>query len=177
LLSEVSVVKKQTFSQIPPLAEVIQQIPTDKGTYALIYRCDALFRTNAGKLGPVFFSIGHWIYIGSAFGPGGLKARLGHHLKPSPHPHWHLDYVKHALTPVEIWLTTDAVKHEHAWAGDLSRLRGATCPIAGFGASDCACRAHLIYLRRRPGFNGFKKRIGTSINGRLTRLPIDVHLF
>ena len=152
-------IKKQTLNQKPLMADMIQRIPPDHGTYALIYRCDAPFQAKVGKLGPVSFSTGYWIYIGSAFGPGGLKSRLGHHLKPSPRPHWHLDYVKHALRPVEIWLTTNPTIQEHTWANDLSQLRGATCPITGFGASDCTCRAHLIHLHRRPGFTGFKKRM------------------
>lgn len=154
--------------------DMTQRIPPDHGTYALIYRCDVPFQAVAGKLGPVSFAAGHWIYIGSAFGPGGLKSRLTHHLKPAVRPHWHLDYVKHALIPIEIWLTTDPLKQEHAWASDLWHLKGASCPIAGFGASDCTCRAHLIHLRRQPGFNGFSKRIRKTTQGDLMRIPIMV---
>lgn len=164
--------KKQTDPKRPQLADTIQKIPSGHGTYALVYRCDTPFAAVAGKLGPVSFATGHWVYVGSAFGPGGLKARLNHHLIPSLRPHWHLDYVKHALTPLEIWLTTDSDKHEHAWASDLWHLKGASCPIAGFGASDCACRAHLIHLRRQPSFVGLKRRIGITIQGVLVRIPI-----
>ena len=159
-------VTKKTSPKRTRITAAIREIPPDPGTYALVYRCDAPFWTGVGKLGQVFLCAGHWIYIGSAFGPGGLKSRLGHHLKPSAHPHWHLDYVKHALEPVEIWFTTAIDKREHIWAKDLSHLRGAGCPIDGFGASDCACRAHLIHLRRRPGFTAFKRRTGD----RLTRI-------
>ena len=166
--------KKQTDHKGPQLADTIQKIPSDHGTYALIYRCDTPFEAVAGKLGPVSFTTGHWVYVGSAFGPGGLKARLNHHLTPSLRPHWHLDYVKHALTPLEIWLTTDRVKHEHAWASDLGHLKGASCPIAGFGASDCTCRTHLIHLRRQPGFAGWKRRIGSTIQGVVIRIPMIV---
>ena len=154
--------------------DMIQKIPPDHGTYALIFRCEAPFQVTVGKLGPVAFTTGHWIYIGSAFGPGGLKSRLKHHLTPSPRPHWHLDYVKHLLIPVEAWFTTDAVKQEHAWATDLSRLKGAHCPVDGFGASDCACLSHLIHLRRRPGFRGFNKRIRHRFQGNPVCVPITI---
>ena len=154
------------------VADMIQRIPRARGTYALIYQCDAPFQTVVGRLGPVCLSTGYWIYVGSAFGPGGLKSRLGHHLKPSHRPHWHLDYVKHFLKPVEIWLSTDTIKQEHVWAIDLSCLIGATCPIAGFGASDCSCLSHMIHLRRKPGFSGFQKRIRQTTKGRLMRLPV-----
>ena len=86
------------------------------GTYALVFRSSAPFQAVAGRLGTVFLSSGYWIYVGSAFGAGGLRSRLSHHLKPSHRPHWHLDPIKSALVPVEIWTTTDPVGREHDWA-------------------------------------------------------------
>ena len=131
---------------------------TSNGTYALIFSCSAPFQAVAGKLGPVFISSGYWIYVGSAFGPGGLCSRLSHHLKPSHRPHWHLDYIKSALRPIEIWTTTDPVKREHDWAALFSARNGASRPIAGFGATDCKCRSHLIHMTRPPSFCRFEKR-------------------
>ncbi len=131
---------------------------TKHGTYALVYFCSAPFQAVAGKLGPVFLSSGYWIYVGSAFGPGGLRSRLSHHLKPSRRPHWHLDYVKSTLRPVEIWTTTDPVKREHDWATLFSALKGASRPIAGFGSTDCKCRSHLIHMTRPPGIYRFEKQ-------------------
>jgi Uri superfamily endonuclease len=95
-----------------------------------------------------------------------------HHLKPSTRPHWHLDYIKNALDPVEIWTTTDGRKREHDWAGMLMRLKGASLPIIGFGATDCACRSHLIHLPQRPGFTVFKRRVQAAFvqHGPLFRL-------
>lgn len=147
-------------------------ISNQHGTYALLFRCDARVDVVAGKLGPVSLSTGYWIYTGSAFGPGGLRSRLTHHLKPSRHPHWHIDYIKSGLRLVEIWTTTDTVKREHIWATVFSSLSGASRPIAGFGATDCACRSHLIYLLWRPGFSCAKRLIQALIpaHGPLTRL-------
>jgi len=153
---------------------VIHNLP---GTYALIFHCDAHFRVRVGKLGLAEGSRGFWIYVGSAFGPGGLASRLTHHLKPSQRPHWHLDYLKTALRPVDIWTTTDPVKRECAWAHCFSRLKGSTCPIAGFGASDCACRSHLIHRSRRPGFVRFRRQLlrKNENHGPLFRLnPSDI---
>ena len=115
-----------------------------------------------GKLGAIGIATGYWVYVGSAFGPGGLRARLTHHLKSSVRPHWHLDYIKTALQPIEIWATDDAVKREHDWAGVFSALNGATRPIAGFGASDCSCLSHLIHLPRRPDFSAFSKIMNSA---------------
>lgn len=134
-------------------------VPRERGTYALVYHCLSPFLAQPGRLGTTLFSAGYWVYVGSAFGPGGLRARLGHHMRPSPHPHWHLDYIKDRLRLVAIWATTDVVKREHDWAAQLSMLKWASCPIAGFGATDCDCRSHLIHLRRRPSFDGFRRRV------------------
>ncbi|MCB2146901.1 MAG: GIY-YIG nuclease family protein [Deltaproteobacteria bacterium] len=135
-------------------------IPLSKqqGTYALVFKCGTPFRAVAGRLGPISLTTGYWVYVGSAFGPGGLHSRLAHHLKPSTRPHWHLDYIKHALHPIEIWVTADEVKREHDWAGKISTLKGATRPIEGFGASDCQCLSHLIHLPRRPDYSQFLKQ-------------------
>ncbi len=133
------------------------------GTYALVFNCNRPVRLPVGRLGLVDLPTGYWIYVGSAFGPGGLRSRLIHHLTPSPRPHWHLDHIKKALEPISIWATTDAVKREHAWACLLAGQKGAKRPIVGFGATDCRCRAHLIHRSRRPDFAGFRRRLGREI--------------
>ncbi|WP_372679902.1 DUF123 domain-containing protein [Desulfosarcina sp.] len=147
---------------------------TSHGTYALVFRSPVSFQAVAGKLGLVFLSRGYWIYVGSAFGPGGLHSRLSHHLKPSHRPHWHLDYIKSALRPVEIWTTTDPVKREHDWATLFSGLDGASRPIEGFGAADCKCRSHLIHMARPPGFYRFEKQVRRVIpaHGPLNRFAL-----
>jgi len=147
------------------------------GTYALVYQCTTPFRASVGKLRSMEGRAGYWIYVGSAFGPGGLKARLRHHLKPSPRRHWHLDYIKAALQPLEIWATADSEKREHAWVKIVSGLQGSTCPMVGFGATDCTCRSHLIFRARRPGFSNFRRQIRRQIpgHGPIHRLvPADI---
>jgi Uri superfamily endonuclease len=146
------------------LAAVARRISGQHGTYALVLACRRPVETAVGMLGPVRLTNGYWVYVGSAFGPGGLRARLAHHLKPSVRPHWHLDYIKGALQPIEIWTTTDPVKREHDWVRLISGLKGASRPIAGFGASDCACRTHLIHLRRRPQFRVFTRLVMPRAN-------------
>jgi Uri superfamily endonuclease len=149
------------------------KITSQHGTYALVFQCHQPKAVTVGNLGDVLIASGFWIYVGSAFGPGGLRSRLRHHLKPSPSPHWHMDYIKTVMQPVEIWTTTDTVKREHEWARALASLRGASQPIAGFGATDCDCRAHLIHLCRQPQISGFRSKIRKMIpsQGRLSKWP------
>lgn len=151
------------------------RITSQPGTYALLFRCETPFQAVVGKLGPTQVGAGYWVYVGSAFGPGGLRSRLAHHLKPSTRRHWHLDYIKHALDPIEIWATNDPIRREHRWADVFAGLKGASRPIAGFGASDCSCLSHLIHMPRRPDYAIFKKQIQTekAVNGSLLRYGLD----
>ena len=129
------------------------------GTYALLFQCHRSFQVQVGKLGRIEVGRGYWIYVGSAFGPGGLKSRLARHLKPTIRPHWHVDYIKTRLHPLEIWATSDSIKREHAWVRILSEWGDASLPIAAFGATDCTCQSHLIHRPRRPGFSSFRARL------------------
>ena len=64
---------------------------TRPGTYALVLVSCSHQRVEVGKLGRLAVQSGYYVYVGSAFGPGGLKARIAHHVKISRRPHWHID--------------------------------------------------------------------------------------
>jgi Uri superfamily endonuclease len=117
-----------------------------------------------GKLGRLCLRPGCYVYVGSAFGPGGLKARISHHMKISPKPHWHMDYLRPALTLREIWFTYDCSHREHQWADVLTGSRGGTILFPGFGASDCRCKSHLIFFDSRPSSAWFRRRLHADFN-------------
>jgi Uri superfamily endonuclease len=97
------------------------------------------------------FPAGWYVYVGSALGPGGLAARLCHHLAPMRRPHWHIDHLRTVVGPVvEIWYAVGPERRECDWATRLATRPGATRPIGGFGASDCRCPAHLFHFVERP---------------------------
>jgi Uri superfamily endonuclease len=122
-------------------------------------RCSSDQQVEVGKLGRLQLRLGFYVYVGSAFGPGGLKARIAHHVKISPHPHWHIDYLRSILHLNKVWYTYDSERHEHHWADTLSGLKGATIPLAGFGASDCSCNSHLFALTAQPSIRSFRRRL------------------
>jgi len=134
----------------------------DTGTYALILESKQEFEVTIGKLGRLKGSSGYYVYVGSAFGPGGVKARLKHHRGNASKPHWHIDYLRLKLPFNEVWYTHDHRKRECEWAGLLAGMQGAVIPLPGFGASDCKCMAHLIYFERNPSFRAFRKRLSYS---------------
>lgn len=129
------------------------------GTYALIFSATEKRQIAVGKIGALQLQPGFYIYVGSAFGPGGLKARIAHHSRKPIRPHWHIDYLSPALTLKEIWYTFDPVHREHQWADTIATIRGASVPLAGFGSSDCRCTSHLFFFNRRPAIETFRKKV------------------
>jgi Uri superfamily endonuclease len=120
-------------------------ISASKGTYALILQLPVQSRIAVGRLGAFLFPAGFYIYVGSAFGPGGLRARIAHHMKRATRPHWHIDYLRRVCEVEEIWYV-EGKRLECAWADRLSSAAGLSIPAPGFGCSDCRCRAHLVRL-------------------------------
>jgi len=131
--------------------------PTTPGTYALIFSASRARQLQIGKLGRLLVKPGFYIYVGSAFGPGGLKARLAHHRKPSRRPHWHVDYLTPFVHLIECWHTCGPVRREHQWAEILSTTAGTSTPLSGFGSSDCRCRSHLFYSASKPNLTLFRR--------------------
>lgn len=125
-------------------------MPTEKGTYVLHLSMDTSAEVTIGKLGTFHLAAGWYAYVGSAFGSGGLRGRLGHHLSAVNRPHWHIDYLRQVAMVVEIWYVVSPVRVEHQWAEVLQNLSGANIPVPRFGASDCKCPSHLFYFEAAP---------------------------
>jgi Uri superfamily endonuclease len=54
---------------------------SDPGTYALILQYDSKASTQIGRWRQIDLEPGYYIYIGSAFGPGGVRARVSRHCR------------------------------------------------------------------------------------------------
>lgn len=118
--------------------------PPLPGTYALLVKLpDGLrvkVRGRTHLLAP-----GTYVYVGSALGPGGLRARLVRHFSRSKRLRWHIDQVTCAVTPMLAVYAVSSEKLECALVSELLR-RGFRAPVRGFGSSDCSqgCPAHLL---------------------------------
>lgn len=133
---------------------MLTELPTTLGAYVLQLHLDLPVRQSIGKLGDFFFPAGGYFYVGSAAGPGGLRARLGRHIAGGAHRHWHIDYFRPSSRVIGLLYLTATSKLtrktlneiECGWSRAIARLPGATIPAPGFGASDCpsACPAHLV---------------------------------
>lgn len=121
-------------------------IPALPGSYALHLINPVPRQMKIGRLDEFTFPSGHYLYMGSAHGPGGLKARLRHHARVSSRPHWHLDYLRPFLHVAGGWYATGTERLECEWVSLAAREAGAGFPAKGFGSADCinGCTAHLV---------------------------------
>lgn len=129
------------------------------GTYALLLGVERHARVRIGALGEMNLEPGALVYVGSARGSGGLRARLGHHCRTSTRPHWHLDYLHAETAILGAWISTSPDLLEHRWASAVGAMRGATIPAADFGSSDCSCPAHLFWFARRPSATTLRRAL------------------
>jgi Uri superfamily endonuclease len=136
-----------------------------KGTYVLIVFVPQMKRLEIGRLGAYDIVPGFYAYVGSAFGSGGLRARIHHHLESVAQPHWHIDYLLAIAEPVEVWYALAGRKLEQDLAEVLERSSSWRVPIPRFGASDYhrSRTSHLFYSKRRPSFARFQQDVTAAI--------------
>ena len=135
---------------------------TAHGTYMLLLECDKRVELSIGKLGKMTTEPGYYLYVGSAFGPGGIRARITHHARIASRPHWHMDYLRAAAELLDAWCVY-GTRCEHAWAYSLLRSEAAAVPLKGFGSSDCDCATHLFYFKHKPVKAELEKRLNNKL--------------
>jgi len=144
---------------LPVDSSSITSIPPGSGTYVLVLVLDQPKDIQPGHKRITYnLQPGYYLYVGSAFGPGGLRARLGRHIRGSGKVHhWHIDALREVAVPVAFACYRHPTRYpdiplECRWAQALSGLPDAAIPILGFGASDCrsGCAAHLVHFPDTP---------------------------
>ena len=122
------------------------------GLYGLWLTIKADASLRIGRLGTFTFQAGHYLYIGSARGPGGIAARVSNHLRRVSEKgrHWHIDWLRQIAVPTGVLWSDATTSSECRWATHLEPL--GTPEQAGFGASDCGCKGHLLRLRAKSNF-------------------------
>ncbi len=125
------------------------RLTADAGVYLLVIDLDAPLALEIASLPAAVLPPGRYVYCGSAHGPGGIRARVGRHLRAGKAAHWHVDRLTAAgrIAGVRAW---PGGRECDVFAGVLA-TPGARVPVRGFGASDCRrCPAHLAAVP--PGF-------------------------
>jgi Uri superfamily endonuclease len=143
------------------IKEIYLNLPDEKGSYCVVFEVDSFSFVTKGRKN---FSLkgGTYVYVGSAFGAGGLRKRILRHLKRKKSKHWHFDFVTthSSFKPLEVWLL-EGQKVECELA---SLVGGVAEPVNGFGSTDCSCPSHLfrvedISLLRRVVRSSFNVKI------------------
>ena len=142
------------------------------GTYILVFTLAEGVHVRVGRLGTFEFPRGWYAYVGSALGPGGLRARLSRHARPGKRLHWHIDYMLQQANLREIWLAESPHRWECTWAHCWLDWPGAQVPVPGFGASDCGCLAHLFATPERPLVEEFLRRVAPVCGESIQRIVL-----
>jgi Uri superfamily endonuclease len=122
-----------------------QSLPAAGGAYALlIHTHRAVTMTLAGRK-PAELPEARYLYAGSANGPGGIRARVGRHLKGAKTIRWHVDRLTNAFGVAAVIALPGG--RECALLEEIRNWDGVAVAAPGFGSSDCrACPAHLVML-------------------------------
>lgn len=121
------------------------ELPDGPGAYVLVIEIETETTLRAGERAPVRLRPGRYAYCGSAWGPGGLGARVRRHLRRGKPLRWHVDGLTEAGRITDLHLAPGG--SECALLAVLLALPGVSVPVPGFGSSDCrSCPAHLVAL-------------------------------
>ncbi|MDH5748921.1 MAG: GIY-YIG nuclease family protein [Rhodospirillales bacterium] len=118
----------------------VVEIPSAPGAYGLILTLVKPLRFKGHLLAAATY-----LYAGSARGPGGLRARIGRHLKEDKKIHWHVDRLTDVARVGAVYALVGGDECEIVETA--LKIKGVSAPVPGFGSSDCRiCPAHLLRL-------------------------------
>ncbi len=131
------------------------------GTYLIQLHSQKKQTIASGKFAGVAIEQGYYLYIGSALGPGGIKSRVGRHLKKDKPLKWHIDHLRQITRVSLICLTYQPQRLEDDWVGKLAENRNLSTPIKGFGATDTRHHSHLFYSAQRMTRDAITENLAT----------------
>jgi len=122
---------------------------TKNGIYQLLIYMPQKKSITIGKKGIFQFPKGYYVYTGSA--KNGLKSRIQRHLRKNKKKFWHIDYLLQYSNIKDVIMHVK--KSECHWNNRLLELAESEVLVNGFGSSDCKCRTHLLYFKKKPELN------------------------
>ena len=123
---------------------------SETGSYVLILKCSQYKEIVVGKSGRMELEPGFYLYAGSAFGPGGISARVSRHLRTGKNLRWHIDFLREQTHVHAVLLEYSETRREEPWVRHMAECGRFKIPMAGFGSTDSRHRAHLFYTAGTP---------------------------
>lgn len=119
------------------------ELPSVGGAYALLLRCRRPLAVRYGRNDGLTLPPGSYVYCGSAYGPGGIRARVARHLRAEKPMRWHIDQITTRATISDVLTVPDG--RECDLVARFAAQPGSYFPLPGFGSSDCrTCVSHLV---------------------------------
>lgn len=117
-----------------------------KGAYGLLIALEHAVVLNIRKLKTACVEPGLYLYVGSAYGAGGIGARLARHFKAEKTVHWHVDRLTVEASRLAAFGWPDG--QECTLVSHLLKTGVFEVAVAGFGSSDCqSCPSHLLTVQ------------------------------
>jgi Uri superfamily endonuclease len=147
-------------------------LPASSGAYVLHLEVVQPESISIGRLGWQSLPAGHYFYMGSACGAGGLRARVNRHLRGGGNRHWHIDYLRAVAEVQDVFYTVADRRLECVWSQSLIQFPRAFIPVPHFGSSDCrsGCAAHLVALPRHLRLASVLEKLSAASNTQLVHL-------
>nr|WP_321359115.1 GIY-YIG nuclease family protein [uncultured Hyphomonas sp.] len=123
----------------------LERLKGRKGAYILLVLLDKALPVGAGRQKAGHLSPGMYAYAGSAYGPGGLGARIRRHFRHDKKVHWHIDRLTLEASGLAAVIVENGDECQLVQA--LLETGGAEVALKGFGSTDCLiCSSHLMRI-------------------------------
>lgn len=133
--------------EVPIEMDAIRAAEKNRGLYILQFRLLENLKVEIGELGPVSFSAGHYVYIGSS--QRNLRQVAARYRREERRKkEYHIDYLLPKTVERKVLPVYSTEQLECALAAELQPL--ADKSIFGFGNTDCRCPSHLFYFESQP---------------------------
>jgi len=137
---------KKGLRVLPVRWDAAKEHNRDGGAYLCILRLRENKKIRVGALGELDFKKGYYTYVGSAL--KNLNKRMARHKKRGKKLFWHIDYLREEAEFAAILPIRSSDDLECGLATSMKGLFERS--VKGFGASDCACPAHLFFGETNP---------------------------
>lgn len=121
------------------------ELTDDAGAYLLLITISKPVDL-PGRFADRTLAEGYYGYAGSAYGPGGIRARCRRHVGKPSTLRWHVDWLTRSADEVRVVAIPGGT--ECRLIDILINDSRARIPIPGFGSTDCKkCPAHLVQFK------------------------------